>query len=186
MYRIVSLVLLAMLAACVTPPTQEQMQADGSGPLPREPGAGQGMIYVVRPSPVGGMIRFNVFLNDQDEGSEMGFTRGGQYIYFAVPPGKHRVYSKAENWAEIDVSVADGQVVFLQQDAAVGVLMARNSIAELEAGQGRYYARTLALGTVLKAAARGTSVAKPGAAGAPPSAGGGPVKLDDLEGLLPK
>lgn len=43
----------------------------------------------MRPSSLGGLIRFNAFLNDQEENSEMGYARGSQYIYFSVPPGDH-------------------------------------------------------------------------------------------------
>jgi hypothetical protein len=66
--------LAALVAGCATPSlTPEEMQADvASFRLPQEPGPGSGMIYVVRPSPLGGLIRFNVFLNDQNDASEMG------------------------------------------------------------------------------------------------------------------
>ena len=64
--------------------------------VPNLPESGTAMVYVVRPSALGSMIRFNVFLNNQEEQSEMGFTRGNQYIHSSVPPGAHKIYSKAE------------------------------------------------------------------------------------------
>ena len=58
----------------------------------------------------------------------MGYTRGSQYVYFFVSPGKHTIYSKAENWAEVTVDVKAGETVFLKQNPAMGIIMARNSL----------------------------------------------------------
>jgi len=178
--------LAALVAGCATPSlTPEEMQADVAGfRLPQEPGPGSGMIYVVRPSPLGGLIRFNVFLNDQNDASEMGHTRASQYIFFSVPAGRHRIYSKAENWAELELTVRDGQVLYVQQETALGIVMARNNLSQLDDTQGKFFVKTLQPGVMLKTAGPG---AAPGAA--PKAAGGAaaaPVKLDDLKDLLPK
>jgi hypothetical protein len=180
---------VALLGGCAGTPnmTQDEMQADVAGfRLPQEPAPGTGMIYVVRPSPLGGLVRFNVFLNDQGDDAEMGHTRASQYIYFAVPAGRHRIYSKAENWAEIDVTVREGQVLFLQQETQLGIIMARNNLSELDEVQGKYYVKTLAPGVLLKTAAPGAAPgAAPKAAGSAGPTPAGPVKLDDLKDLLP-
>jgi hypothetical protein len=147
---IIAVVVLAV-AGCATAPTPEIMRAETANyQLPQSPDANSALVYVVRPSPIGGLIRFNVFLGDQQEHSEMGFTRGSQYIYFAVPPGEHKIYSKAENWAEVAISVKAGQVIFLQQDATMGLIMARNNLSMVEDYQGKYYVKTLSAGTILK------------------------------------
>jgi hypothetical protein len=175
----------ALLAGCAGTPnmTPDDMAAEvKSFRLPQEPAPGTGMIYVVRPSPLGGLIRFNVFVNDQHDDAEMGHTRASQYIYFAVPAGRHRIYSKAENWAEIDVTVRDGQVIYLQQETQLGIIMARNNLSELDETQGKYYVKTLQPGVLLKAAAPGAAPKAAGSAGPAPA---GPVKLDDLKDLLP-
>jgi len=97
------------------------------------------------------LIRFNVFVDDQEAASEVGYTRASQYIYFQVQPGDHKIYSKAENWADAQISAKAGDVIFVQQEPAMGVLMARNSITKIEDYQGKYHVKTLALGTILKA-----------------------------------
>ena len=186
MRKILVLVLAALVAGCATPSmTPADMEAEvKSFRLPQEPGPGSGMIYVVRPSPLGGLVRFNVFLNDQNDASEMGHTRASQYIHFSVPAGRHRIYSKAENWAEIELTVRDGQVVYVQQETALGIIMARNNLSQLDDTQGKYFVKTLQPGVMLKTAGPG---AAPGSA--PKAAGGSaaaPVKLDDLKDLLPK
>ena len=118
--------------------------------LPQAPQPGKAMVYVVRPAQIGALIRFNVFLDDQADASEMGYTRGGQYIYFNASPGSHKIYSKAENWAEINVELKPGEVAFIQQEPTMGIIMARNNLFRLEDFQGKYHVKTLEKGTVLK------------------------------------
>lgn len=106
------LAVLTILPGCASLPSPEAMKAETAMfQLPKLPESGKAMVYVVRPSGVGGLVRFNVFVDDQEATSEMGFTRGSQYIYFSVAPGQHRIYSKAENWADINVDAKAGYLV---------------------------------------------------------------------------
>lgn len=142
---------IATLAGCASLPSTETMKAEtASYQLPKLPEPGKAIVYVVRPSSLGGLIRFNVFIDDQEAPSEMGYTRSSQYIYFNVTPGDHKIYSKAENWAEAAISVKDGDIVYIQQEPTIGVIMARNNIFKLEDYQGKYHVKTLRLGTILK------------------------------------
>lgn len=146
-----ALTIAAFMTGCATLPSPEVMRAETqSYSLPRLPEKDKAIIYVVRPSSLGTFIRFNVFLNDQEANSEMGFTRGTQYIYFNVNPGKHKIYSKAENWAETDVDAKSGDIIFIQQEPAMGVIMARNNIFKIDELQGKYNVKTLTPGTILK------------------------------------
>ncbi|MBK5415321.1 DUF2846 domain-containing protein [Pseudomonas sp. TH31] len=118
--------------------------------LPKAPVADKGLVYVVRPSNAGMMVRFNVFLDDQEADSEMGYNRGNQYIYFYVTPGPHVISSKAENWAKVTVTAKAGEVIYLKQEVEVGVVMARNSLKVLNDVEGRYLVKDAALGTLAK------------------------------------
>lgn len=144
---------VALLSGCVSaPPTTEVMKAESTGfQLPKLPEADKAIVYVVRPSPLGGLVRFNVFVDNQEAPSEMGYTRSSQYIYFNVSPGPHKIYSKAENWAEADVTAKAGDIIFLQQEPTMGIVMARNTLFKLEDYQGKYHVKTLNLGTIVKA-----------------------------------
>lgn len=144
--------MLAALTGCASLPSTEVMKAEtATYQLPKLPDAGKAIVYVVRPSGLGGLIRFNVFVDDQEAPSEMGYTRSSQYIYFQITPGDHKIYSKAENWAETLVSVKAGDIIYIQQEPSMGIVMARNNIFKLEDYQGKYHVKTLTLGTVLKA-----------------------------------
>ena len=142
---------LAILTGCASLPSPEVMKAEtASYQLPKLPEPGKAIVYVVRPSGFGGLIRFNVFIDDQEAPSEMGYTRSSQYIYFNITPGEHKIYSKAENWAEALISVKAGDTIYIQQEPSIGIIMARNNIFKLEDYQGKYQVKTLTLGTIIK------------------------------------
>jgi hypothetical protein len=139
------------ISGCATLPSTSEMKAEILNyQLPQTPQEGKAIVYVVRPSQLGTLIRFNVFLDDQEDISEMGYTRGAQYIYFTVAPGDHKVYSKAENWAELEINTKAGDVMFIQQDPVMGIVMARNNIIRLDDVTGKYHIKTLSLGTIIK------------------------------------
>jgi len=142
---------LTAITGCASLPSPEAMRAEtASFNLPKLPDAGKAMVYVVRPAGPGALIRFNVFVDDQEAASEMGYTRGSQYIYFHVSPGPHKIYSKAENWAEAQISAQAGEVIFIQQEPSMGIIMARNSITKIDELPGKYHVKKLDLGTVIK------------------------------------
>lgn len=142
---------LATLFGCSSTPSVEKMQADvASYSLPKAAVADKGLVYVVRPSNVGMLVRFNVFLDDKEADSEMGYNRGNQYIYFFVTPGKHVISSKAENWADMPINVKAGEVVYLKQEVEMGFAVARNSLKVLSDLEGRYLVKDASLGTVAK------------------------------------
>jgi hypothetical protein len=147
----VAITALAVLSGCASLPPPEVMKSEtATYRLPRLPDAGKAIVYVVRPSALGTLVRFNVFVDDQEPNSEMGHTRGSQYIYFMVAPGEHKILSKAENWAELQVSAKADDIIFIQQEPSMGLLMARNDIFKLQAYEGKYHVKTLTMGTILK------------------------------------
>lgn len=136
---------------CATLPSPEQMRAETRDyKLPKYPEQGNAIVYIVRPSSLGGIVKFNVFLDDQNPNSEMGFNRGSQYIYFSVKPGEHTIESKAENWSQWKINVKAGDILYIQQEASMGIIMARNTIFKIDEEQGKYHVKTLQLGTILK------------------------------------
>jgi hypothetical protein len=130
--------------------------ADGAPPanaaeaLPKQPEPGKAVVYVLRPSSQAMLIRFNVFVDDQKDSSEVGYTRSGQYIYFNLLPGQHKIYSKAEEWAETTLSVRAGDIVFLRQEPAQGAYSSVNTIDRVPDDEGRAQLKRLSLGTIRK------------------------------------
>jgi len=142
---------LAALTGCASLPSPDVMKAEvATYQLPKLPEDGKAICYVVRPMELGGHIRFNVFLDNQEDSSEMGYTQSSQYIYFNLWPGKHTIYSKAENWAETQVTAKAGDIIFIQQEPMKGLITVGNYMFKLEAYVGKYHVKTLNVGTILK------------------------------------
>lgn len=139
-----------LICGCATV-TREQMEKDTSNfTLPHKPNQKLATVYIVRPEFLGALIRFNVFLDDQNDESEMGWTKGTQHIYFYVTPGKHTIYSKAENWAQTTINAHPGEILFIRQDPSMGFLIAQNSILSIDAVEGRYHVLKTERGEILK------------------------------------
>ena len=144
------LVLTAVwLTGCASLPSGDALKTAVTGyQLPKAPESNLALAYVVRPDLVGTAVRFNVFVDSKEDAAQVGFTRGSQYIHFNLVPGAHTIYSKAENWAELPVTVRAGEVIFIKQEVGMGLVMARNSLIRLGEDEGKYFVKTSALGTL--------------------------------------
>ena len=70
--------------------------------LPQLPAPGQAIVYVVRPLLEGFAIPTRVYLDEQTPAANVGYTLGNEHIWFNVSPGRHTIFSKADNWGIID------------------------------------------------------------------------------------
>lgn len=141
---------LSLLTGCATLPSPEKMAQEVSGyNLPKQSDTESSLVYVVRPSSLGTLVRFNVFLDDKEVSSEMGWNRGSQYIYFYVNPGKHTIFSIAENWAEISIDLKAGETAFVKQNPEMGIIMARNSLEIIPEIEGKYYVKNAKVGNII-------------------------------------
>lgn len=146
-----SALFLMLLSSCASNLSSEQMRKEVENfKLPKSAEKDSSVVYVVRLSMVGNLVRFNVFLDDKGSYSEMGYNRGSEYIYFSVKPGQHKIFSKAENWADIDLTAEAGKTYFIKQTPGIGFIMARNSLSLLDEDQGKYYVKQSNVGTIKK------------------------------------
>ncbi len=149
--KIIIVFTVLLFAGCASLPSPDQMRAEVADyQLPKTPEEGKAIVYMVRPASLGALIRFNVFVDNQQPESEMGYTRGSQYIYFNLEPGDHQILSKAENWAEANITAAAGDIIFIRQEPTMGFLMAQNSIFKIQDYEGKYHVKHLDLGTIIK------------------------------------
>ena len=147
---LLQLILFFSLAACSSLPSKQDMQKAIVGfKPPVGPGKGEAIVYILRPGTFGGLIKFNVFLDNEMPNYEMGYTRGNQYIYFFVKPGEHTIYSNAENTAEIQINPKEGEYVFIKQEPSMGFLFARNSLHKIGKTEGLYHLKqNVSVGTI--------------------------------------
>lgn len=147
-----SLLLLVLigLSGCATLPTPDEMQSDIQGyNLPKLPKSGNAIVYIVRPSSLGGLINFKVYVDEKIPEQKKGSTKGGQYIYFELEPGDHQIISQAENKAYVNVTVQAGDIVFIHQEPVPGILFAQNKVFKLHDYEGKYHVKHLKLGRLI-------------------------------------
>lgn len=136
---------------CASLPTKEKMQAEVAGyELPAKPDKAKALIFIVRPSSAGALIAFNVFLDNTESASEMGYNRGSGFIYFYAKPGMHKIFSKAENTADLELNTVAGGVYFIRQDVEMGLIMARNSLVGIDELEGKYHMKNTSVGTIIR------------------------------------
>lgn len=149
MIKLAGLLFALILSSCASLPTPEEMKkATENYSLPKTAHNEKALIYVVRPSGLGTLVRFNVYLDDKEDSSEMGYNRGGQYIHFYTTPGPHKILSLAENWAEVNINPKAGEILFIKQNPELGIIMSRNNIHAIEELEGKYHVKSLTIGTV--------------------------------------
>ncbi len=84
---------------------------------------GNALIFVYRNDEnFGSHISFYVYINDPEDNQMLaGFTKGHQYIYFYLKPGKYTIYSKADNIDKIIIKVNAGETYFIKQIPLPGI-----------------------------------------------------------------
>lgn len=148
---IIAAIVIALLAGCASTVTPDQMKAAIKDfDLPVIPDIGKAVVYVVRPSKEAIKQEFSVFVDDKNSDAKVGYTRGAQYIYFSIEPGRHTILSKADNWAEKTINVSAGDIIYIQQETEGAGMTARNSLYAPFDYQGKYYVKTLKRGTMIK------------------------------------
>ena len=143
-------IILFSISGCATLPTSDIMMSEIQDyQLPYLPTKENAIVYVVRPHIGAGFVRFNVFVDNKDNESEVGYTRNEQYIFFYLAPGEHTIFSKAENWAKVDIVAKGGDIVFIKQNPEFGAFMARNTLTVIESNEGKYHVKMLKEGTII-------------------------------------
>jgi hypothetical protein len=149
--NILALILLIIISSCAFTPNIEKMKLETINySLPRINEGQDALIYVVRPSNLGTLVRFNVFVDNKDKSSEVGYNRGNEYIYFFVKPGSHTILSKAENWDFVTIDAKPNDIIFIKQNTSVGFIMARNSLEIIDETEAKYHIKKAQKGTFLK------------------------------------
>ena len=89
-----------------------------------EPPAGAGLVYVIRPTLIGGAVQTKVAV----DGDWKGVNRGNNYFYFTLDPGEHYICSQAENQSVLTLTVEAGKTYYIQQHIEMGFMKSRNRI----------------------------------------------------------
>ena len=88
------------------------------------PQADQALVYVLRPSSLGTIVKMDVYT----DGTYWGSTHGKRYLFAYLKPGPHQFESRAENKAQLDLVLEGGKTYYLEQQVKMGLLKARNKL----------------------------------------------------------
>lgn len=119
--------------------------------LPRLPVEGKAIVYVVFEEARYENVGFDVYLGDQQPASTVGHNKGGQYFYFELAPGEHKIISKSKTeklakQSELAILVKAGEVIFIRQKLHFGMLGAGVELLRLDEVEGKYYLSKSRLG----------------------------------------
>ncbi|MFC1670698.1 hypothetical protein ACFL20_09915 [Spirochaetota bacterium] len=88
----------------------------GDVKFPASHRADKSVVYIFRPGTERGNFKHDIFVdNAVDSKNYVGYNMGGEYIYFYLSPGKHRIHSHAEYGAWIDIYSEGGKAYFVEQ-----------------------------------------------------------------------
>jgi hypothetical protein len=93
---------------------------------------GKALVYILRSQFLGVAINFKVYC----DGNHVGLTKGINYIYAIVEPGKHTFLSQAENKEELQMLLESNQSYFIEQISQMGAIKARNKLVVLDEAEG--------------------------------------------------
>lgn len=98
-----------------------------------KPPKGKVLVYIVRPSMFGLLVRFDTYCN----GFNIGFTKGKSYLFTITDPGKLIFKAEAENDDIFDLNTEADNTYFIKQEVSPGLLKARVNYSSLRENEGR-------------------------------------------------
>ena len=135
---------LVWLLAFKNKSTRTASPAQKQAALQFAPSPGKGVIYVYRKQLVGLLVGLNVIL----DGKLVGQTRGLRFYRLEVEPGTHILSGDKKCPDALEVTVADGEVAYVEQEIVMGMVKGGyryNRIANIPLAQQSIYSCKLLL-----------------------------------------
>ena len=120
--KIAAAVAIASLTACASVPMGTPSQDAALKKF--EPVEGKAAVYIYRNEMFAYGVRMDVLVNGED----IGTTAALSYIYTTLPPGQHKISSKAEDNTSIRLNAEAGKVYYVWQEAVSGSWYARSKL----------------------------------------------------------
>lgn len=137
-FKFTSLALIAGIISTSCASSSEKKAS--SSVLTYGPKSGKALVYVIRDSPFGGLVKFNVYVDKLEDEQWAGGCRGVQFIHFYVSPGKHTLYSKTEGpVASVELNCEAGKVYFVRLNAVPGAFVANPILSTIDEATGKSY-----------------------------------------------
>jgi hypothetical protein len=130
-------------AFCQTTPDSAVVEVKGS-PSRKEmdlrakaltPAEGKALIYILRPSGFGALIRMNL----ECDSVHIGSTKAENYVYAMLNPGAHTLVSKAENNTSLEVTLEAGKTYYVKQQVKMGFVYSETGLKLVDEQEGQKY-----------------------------------------------
>gem|GEM_PF-1283579 len=118
---------------------------EAKGPLSRKemdlkakaltPAEGKALVYVLRPTGFGALIRMNL----ECDSVHIGSTKAENYVYAMLDPGTHTLVSKAENHSSLEVTLEAGKTYYVKQQVKMGFAFAETGLKLVDEQEGQKY-----------------------------------------------
>jgi hypothetical protein len=93
-----------------------------------EPGRDYAVINIMRPSSMGGAIKFGIW----DRDNFVGVLLPKSIIQYKASPGDHLIMARAENWSAVKATVDAGKNYYILAAPRMGVWKARVALSTLQ------------------------------------------------------
>jgi hypothetical protein len=125
-------VFISIVSLALGQNTAGQKDSIGKNPTPID---GKAIVYIIRSSSFGALIKMNVDCDSVHIGS----TKAKRYIYTVITPGKHSFVSRSENDYTLDLDTEAGKIYYIKQEPKMGVLYAETKLEVLNEEDGKKY-----------------------------------------------
>ncbi len=99
------------------------------------PVQGKAIVYLLRPTDFGAIVKMNIDCDDIHIGS----TTAERYVYTLVNPGTHVFVSKSENHSSLSITVEAGKIYYIKQQVKMGIFFAETKLKLLDDTEGKKY-----------------------------------------------
>jgi hypothetical protein len=99
------------------------------------PAEGKALIYILRPTGFGALIRMGV----ECDSVHIGSTKAENYVYAMLDPGAHTLMSKAENHSSLEVTLEAGKIYYVKQLVKMGFAFAETGLKLVDEQEGQKY-----------------------------------------------
>ncbi len=104
------------------------------------------LIYVIRPSYIGFMVPFKVYLDDKPAG----LTKGKTYFYFYTTPGYHVLKTIAGNTTNLELNLVAGEKYYVKQSIILDKIKPGTDVKIINEDEGEKYLKKINLLKFLK------------------------------------
>ena len=114
---------------------QNKIKQINTDPKNLEPINGKVIVYIVRPTFFGTVIRQDINCDNYFIGS----TKGEEYLYTVILPGKHIFRSASENTKKLEVILEAGKIYYIKQQVKMGAFYAATGLKLLTDEEGKKF-----------------------------------------------